>query len=61
MVKRIGKSEDIVYPAMFLCSEESSFIIGDNIVADGGMSMLMAFTKMRDGNIRCNIGPKCEN
>ena len=42
-VKRIGRPEDITKLVMFLCSEDSSFINGENITADGGMSRLMIY------------------
>ncbi|SHO47178.1 SDR family NAD(P)-dependent oxidoreductase [Anaerocolumna xylanovorans] len=42
-VKRIGRPEDITRLAMFLCSGESSFITGENITVDGGMSRLMIY------------------
>ncbi len=42
-VKRIGKTEDITKLAMYLCSEDSSFINGENITVDGGMSKLMIY------------------
>lgn len=42
-VKRIGEPLDITKLAMFLCSEDSSFINGENITADGGMSRLMIY------------------
>lgn len=42
-VKRIGRSEDITKLVMFLCSEDSSFINGENITVDGGMSRLMIY------------------
>lgn len=42
-VKRIGQPEDIAKLTMFLCSENSSFINGQDIVADGGMSRLMIY------------------
>jgi NAD(P)-dependent dehydrogenase (short-subunit alcohol dehydrogenase family) len=29
--------------AMFLCNEDSSFITGENITIDGGMSKLMVY------------------
>lgn len=44
-VKRIGKPEDITRLAMFLCGEDSGFITGENITADGGMSRLMIYHK----------------
>jgi NAD(P)-dependent dehydrogenase (short-subunit alcohol dehydrogenase family) len=36
-MKRLGKPEEIVSLALFLASEESSYINGTTIVADGGM------------------------
>ncbi|MDI9489793.1 MAG: SDR family oxidoreductase [Clostridiaceae bacterium] len=42
-VKRIGKPEDIANAILFLCSERASFITGENIVIDGGMSHLMIY------------------
>jgi NAD(P)-dependent dehydrogenase (short-subunit alcohol dehydrogenase family) len=44
-VKRIGKTEDIAKLAMYLCSEDSGFINGENITVDGGMSKLMIYHK----------------
>jgi NAD(P)-dependent dehydrogenase (short-subunit alcohol dehydrogenase family) len=37
-LKRLGKPEEIVKIALFLASEESSYINGTTIVADGGMT-----------------------
>lgn len=34
--KRLGKPEDIAYAAVFLASEESNFINGEDILIDGG-------------------------
>ena len=42
-VKRIGAVADIANIVLFLCSEESSFINGENITIDGGMSKLMIY------------------
>lgn len=42
-VKRIGTPSDIVRAAFFLCDEENSFITGENLVVDGGMSKLMIY------------------
>lgn len=36
-LKRLGKPEEIVQVALFLASEDSSYINGTTIVADGGM------------------------
>ena len=40
---RVGKPEDILELALFLASEKSSFITGENIIVDGGMSHLMVY------------------
>jgi len=40
---RIGKPEDIARVAMFLCHEDNSFITGENITVDGGMTKLMIY------------------
>jgi NAD(P)-dependent dehydrogenase (short-subunit alcohol dehydrogenase family) len=42
-VKNIGAPIDITKAVMFLCSEDSSFITGENIKVDGGMSRLMIY------------------
>ena len=42
-VKRIGKVEDIGHMVLFLCSDEASFITGENICIDGGMTKLMIY------------------
>jgi len=39
LVKRIGKPEDIANMALFLASEESSFITGQSFLVDGGKSV----------------------
>jgi NAD(P)-dependent dehydrogenase (short-subunit alcohol dehydrogenase family) len=41
-VARYGDPIDIAKIAVFLCSEDSSFIIGQTIVADGGTTSLMS-------------------
>jgi len=43
-VKRIGEPMDIARAVMFLCNEENSFITGQNITVDGGMTRLMIYT-----------------
>lgn len=35
---RVGTSEEIAYTAVFLASDEASYITGANILADGGMT-----------------------
>ena len=37
MLKRAGKPHEIAYAALFLASDESSFITGSDIKADGGL------------------------
>jgi NAD(P)-dependent dehydrogenase (short-subunit alcohol dehydrogenase family) len=37
---RLGRPEDIAQCALFLASDEASWITGANIVVDGGMSMI---------------------
>jgi NAD(P)-dependent dehydrogenase (short-subunit alcohol dehydrogenase family) len=37
-LKRLGNPEEIVKIALFLASEDSSYINGTTIVADGGMT-----------------------
>ena len=40
---RVGKPPDIVNAVMFLCSPESSFITGQDIIVDGGLTKLMVY------------------
>lgn len=40
---RIGKPSDIANLVVFLCSNESSFITGENICVDGGMTRQMIY------------------
>ena len=40
---RVGRPEDIAGMALYLCSEQSDFITGENIAIDGGMSKLMIY------------------
>ncbi|WP_228110301.1 SDR family oxidoreductase [Terrisporobacter petrolearius] len=42
-VCRVGKVSDIFNMVMFLCSEKVSFITGEDIKVDGGMSKLMIY------------------
>lgn len=43
LVGRVGTPMDIVKTAMFLCSDDSGFITGENITVDGGMTKLMIY------------------
>lgn len=40
---RVGEPKDIARVAMFLCDENNSFINGENINIDGGMTKLMIY------------------
>ena len=42
-VQRIGKPIDVAKAVLFLCSDDSGFITGENITIDGGMSKLMIY------------------
>ena len=36
-VRRLGQPEDIARVAAFLCSDENTYVTGQEIVADGGL------------------------
>ncbi len=36
-LKRLGKPEDIAGPALFLVSDENTYINGSELLVDGGM------------------------
>ena len=40
---RVGKVEDISNMVLYLCSDNASFITGENICIDGGMTRLMIY------------------
>ena len=40
---RVGKPEDIAGMVLYLCSDKASFITGENICIDGGMTRLMIY------------------
>ena len=39
-LRRIGKPEDVAYGALFLASDESSFMTGSELVIDGGRTAM---------------------
>lgn len=39
-VGHLGKAEDIAYAALYLASDESSYVVGTELVVDGGASQL---------------------
>lgn len=42
-VGRVGKTEDIANMILYLCSDKASFISGENICIDGGMTKQMVY------------------
>ncbi len=40
---RVGVPQDIVNAVLFLCDPNNSFITGQNLTVDGGMSKLMVY------------------
>lgn len=47
-VGRVGKPSDIVNAVMFLCDPKNSFITGQNLVVDGGMTSQMVYHNDHD-------------
>ena len=39
-IKRFGRPEEMAKAALFLASSDSSYVVGSELVADGGMSQL---------------------
>ena len=39
LLKRVGTPEEIAFAALFLASDEASFITGEHLVVDGGMTV----------------------
>jgi NAD(P)-dependent dehydrogenase (short-subunit alcohol dehydrogenase family) len=42
---RVGRPQDIAEMVLYLCSEKSGFITGQNFVIDGGMTKKMTYTE----------------
>ena len=40
---RVGRPQDIADMVLYLCSDKASFITGENITIDGGMTKLMIY------------------
>jgi NAD(P)-dependent dehydrogenase (short-subunit alcohol dehydrogenase family) len=39
LVKRLGKPEEVATAVRFLLSDESSFVIGSEVIVDGGVRL----------------------
>ncbi|MFN0171321.1 MAG: SDR family NAD(P)-dependent oxidoreductase [Bryobacteraceae bacterium] len=55
---RPGKPHDIARLALFLCSDDAEFIVGQTIVADGGTTSLMSLISdfRTESAARCGLG-----
>ena len=42
-VGRVGRPEDIADMVLYLCSDKASFITGQNVIIDGGMTKKMIY------------------
>ena len=49
---RVGNPLDIANAVLFLCSDKSSFITGENICVDGGMTKLMIYHGDNDWSLK---------
>lgn len=54
LVKRVGKTEDIAHMVLFLCSDKASFIDGQDICVDGGMTKLMIYHDDEGWEFNCD-------
>jgi len=39
-IGRMGKPDEIAYLALYLCSDEASFVTGSNYIIDGGITSI---------------------
>lgn len=46
-MRRMGSVDDVALLAVFLASDESSFITGDNILVDGGLSTVPRYNEIK--------------
>ena len=51
---RVGNPRDIGHMALFLCSEKASFITGENICIDGGMTRQMIYHGEHGWSLGCS-------
>jgi NAD(P)-dependent dehydrogenase (short-subunit alcohol dehydrogenase family) len=40
-LRRLGNPEDVAYTALFLASDEARFITGEELVVDGGQTIVI--------------------
>ena len=55
-IPRAGEGEDIANAALWLASDEASFVTGQAIAVDGGLSA-EADSRMRNQIVTANLGP----
>src|SRR5260370_38302944 len=57
-VGRAGFPQDIARVALFLCSDDAAFIVGQTVVVDGGTTSLMSLISdfRSESTARCGLG-----